>query len=433
MGASKYNIVAEIPGTENYILANLLSGQADIISKSELDQLKQCSGHLQNADFVSKGYITDPDQEKQRLRLAYIDFLEQRSKEEVQIFFAPTYNCNFECSYCYQSSYHHSPEKLSEELIDGLFIFINTHLAQQKKYITLFGGEPFLSGKSYMTALDYFLELCGRHDMDVAAVSNGYYLDQYLQMLEKVNIREIQLTLDGPEKTHNRRRPYKGGKPSFSRIVSNIEECLSRGITVNLRVVVDKDNIGTLPELSRFAIDRGWTTSPGFKTQLGRNYELHHCHAGAEKLFSRLGLYGELYMLIQNHPEILEFHRPGFSAARFIKDNGALPAPLFDACPGCKSEWAFDYLGNIYSCTATVGKKGEELGSFFPNIKLNHEEIAKWQSRDVLSIKECRECHLQLLCGGGCGAIAKNSKGSILAADCRPVDKLLGMGISTYF
>ena len=137
--------------------------------------------------------------------------------------------------------------------------------------------------------------------------------------------------------------------------------------------------------------------------------------------------------MIKTQPEILAFHRPGFSAARFLKDNDQLPPPLFDACPGCKTEWAFDYRGHIYSCTATVGKKGEELGQFYPQVKLDHEKIISWQKRDVISIEECTNCNLQLLCGGGCAAVAKNKKGCISAADCRPVDQLLGMGIATYF
>ncbi len=433
MGPSRYNIVAEIPGSARYVLANLLSGQADIVSGPELALLQSHQESEAIEDFVEKGYITDPLREKQRYRLAYIDYLEQRSQEEVQVFFAPTYNCNFSCSYCYQLPYQNSPEALSAKLTDGFFAFIRTHLPHRKKYITLFGGEPFLTGRSYFSALTRFIGLCETQQMDLAAVTNGYYLDKYLPALEKVNIREIQFTLDGPEHIHNKRRPCNGGKPSFGKIVANIDECLSRAITVNLRVVVDKENICSLPELSRFAIDKGWTKSPHFKSQLGRNYELHHCHAGTAKLFSRLSLYAGLYGLIRSHPEILEFHRPAFSAARFLKDHGELPAPLFDACPGCKSEWAFDYLGTIYSCTATVGKNGEELGKFYPEVILNQEEISKWQTRDVCSIDECKECHLQLLCGGGCAAMAKNSKGSIMTGDCRPVDQLLSMGISTYF
>ena len=112
--------------------------------------------------------------------------------------------------------------------------------------------------------------------------------------------------------------------------------------------------------------------------------------------------------MAREHPELLEFHRPAFSLARFLWENGELPDPLFDACPGCKSEWAFDYTGRIYSCTAMVGKNGEELGTFYPEVTRNAARIDEWQARDVTTIPGCRDCAQQLACGGGCGAVAKN-------------------------
>ena len=52
-----------------------------------------------------------------------------------------------------------------------------------------------------------------------------------------------------------------------------------------------------------------------------------------------------------------------------------MPSPVFDACPGAKSEWAFDYTGRIYSCTATVGKTEESLGRFFPSVQLDDDAM----------------------------------------------------------
>ena len=202
---------------------------------------------------------------------------------------------------------------------------------------------------------------------------------------------------------------------------------------MNLRVVLDAENINGLPALARFAAEKGWTDSPGFKTQLGRNYELHTCQSGSEKLFSRISFYEQLYRLIQEHPEVAEFHRPAFSLSRFLFENGELPDPLFDSCPACKTEWAFDYTGRIYPCTATVGKLDECLGRFYPERTKREHAIQVWQERDVTSIPECRDCALQLSCGGGCGAVAKNKNGNILTPDCRPDKELMEMGLSLYF
>ncbi len=432
MELSRHNIVSAINGTGQYVIVNILSGHADIIDEAEWKDLQQKKENYPES-FVEKGYVVDPVKEKQQFQMAYIDFLERRDQEEVQVFFVPTYLCNFDCSYCYQAPYLSAPERLTREVTDAFFHYLDQHVRNRRHYITLFGGEPLLPGKAYRDSIAYFLEQTKTRNLDLAVVTNGYHIREYLDLLADVSIREIQVTLDGTAEMHDRRRRHKQEGKSFDRIVAAIDDVLAAGMPINLRMVVDKENIDHLPDLARFAIDKGWTDSPLFKTQLGRNYELHHCHGGTAKLYSRLSLYEDLYKLLKKHPEIKDFHRPAFSIARFLMDNGRLPDPLFDACPACKGEWALDYQGNIYSCTATVGKPGEELGTFYPEIAHHDERIKAWQKRDVRAIEACRDCNLQLACGGGCGAVAGNQEGNVLAPDCRPVTELVGLGVAHYF
>jgi len=137
--------------------------------------------------------------------------------------------------------------------------------------------------------------------------------------------------------------------------------------------------------------------------------------------------------MTKNHSHILEFYKPAYSVSKFLSENGELPEPLFDSCPACKTEWAFDYTGKIYSCTATVGKTDESLGTFYPEISRKESVIEQWETRDVTSIPGCSECPVQLACGGGCGTVARNRTGNICSADCRPVKELLELGFSAYF
>ena len=81
---------------------------------------------------------------------------------------------------------------------------------------------------------------------------------------------------------------------------------------INLRIVVDKENIDNLVEFSQFAIDKGWTNRPYFKTQIGRNYELHFCNSTPDKLFDRATLYKKYMNWLKEHPHIAEFYKPAF-------------------------------------------------------------------------------------------------------------------------
>ncbi|MBN2348669.1 MAG: radical SAM protein [Bacteroidales bacterium] len=432
MEFSRHNIFSRIKDSDDYFIVNLLSGNADILTAMQAGEI--LSNNISNPqEFIDRGYLVDPEQEKSLYRKKYLDFLDNRDTDEIQLFFVPSYACNFGCFYCYQDEYTNPSLTVTSEIIDAFFSYIDTEFASRNKYITLFGGEPLLPGKNFREHIASLLKKAGDRKIDVAIVTNGYHLADYIPILKSGSIREVQVTLDGTADIHNKRRPLKNGLGTFDKIVEGIELALQHKLPVNLRVVVDKENIKNLPALARFAIKKGWTKNPLFKTQLGRNYELHHCQLNHNKLFTRIELYNTLYTLLLDNPEILEFHKPAYSISKFLFENGELPEPLFDSCPGTKTEWAFDFTGNIYSCTATVGKEGESLGTFFPEIIKKDDLIDEWENRDVVSIKACNNCPVQLACGGGCASVAKNREGNIQAPDCRPIKELLELGIGYYF
>jgi len=429
---SKHNIISAVEGSEDFFIINPLSRNADIISAEAAEAIKQGRYPDEN-ELMEKGYLVDPDAEQKLYRSSYLDFLDDREDDEIQLFYVPTYSCNFSCSYCYQEGYSHELKMDPEAVIDAFFSYIDSEFAGRRKYITVFGGEPLLPGENHRRKIQKIINEANRRGISLAFVTNGYTLPDYIPLLKKASIRELQVTIDGPAEVHDRRRMLKGGVGTFDRIADGIDDALEAGIPINLRAVIDRENMPSLPALAGEAIKRGWTKSSLFKTQLGRNYELHYCQSDSGKLYDRLSMYQDLSRLIKDHPEFLEFHRPAYSISRFLFDNGELPSPLFDSCPGCKTEWAFDYSGKIFSCTATVGKEGEELGTFYPEKKLNNEAVGCWQERDVTSIPECRSCEQQLACGGGCGSAAKNKNGTILSPDCRPVRDLISLGLPVYF
>lgn len=437
MQYSKYNIFSRIRNSENFYVVNLLSKNADILSPIEAAELSEIKKNgVKDSpnlpEFISKGYVIDANVEKSKYKNAYLDFNDSKDSDEVQLFFVPNYSCNFACTYCYQDDYKTSKNEVTREVIDSFFKYIQSEFATRKKYITVFGGEPLLNSPKQKEIIGYFIEKANDHGISLSFVTNGYAVEEYIDIFKTASVREVQITLDGTESVHDSRRFLKGGGGTFNKIVNGIDACLKNSTPVNLRIVADKENIENLPELAKFAIEKGWTKDVNFKTQIGRNYELHHCSSSPEKLFSRISMYEKLYDLCNQYPHILEFHKPAFSISRFLWENGELPDALFDSCTACKTEWAFDYTGNIYSCTATVGKEDESLGTFYPEVKHNNDIIEQWQLRDVTEIPECKECNLQLACGGGCGSVAKNRTGKICSPDCRPVSELLELGFSAY-
>lgn len=436
---SKYNIFSQVKDSENFFIVNILSGNADILPPREAQNIKMISQGIWPEDeeliseMTEKGYLVDPETEKKQYRLKYLDFLDSRDNDEIQLFFVPNYACNFACSYCYQDEYAPEQKQLTTQIIDSFFDYVKEAFAENKKYITLFGGEPLMSSQSQKELIGYFTQKSAEAGIELCVVTNGYNLAAYTDILKQATIREIQVTLDGTALVHDSRRFLKGGKGTFEKITEGIDACLENGFPVNLRMVIDRENINELPKLAEFAENRGWNANPLFKTQIGRNYELHHCQSTPDKLFTRVSLYEQIFELTKQYPVITNFHKPAYSVAKFLSENGDLPEPLFDACPACKTEWAFDYTGSVYSCTATVGKADEKLGVFYPEKFLDREKVSEWQKRDVVAIPQCKTCNLQLACGGGCGSVAKNRNGAVCTPDCRPVKELLEIGFAAYF
>ena len=143
-------------------------------------------------------------------------------------------------------------------------VICKKEFASRRKYITIFGGEPLLNSPRQKDLINYIINKSVEADLSLCFVTNGYHLEEYIPVLRKGKIREVQVTLDGTESVHNNRRFLKGGGGTFEKIVKGIDACLKENIDVNLRMVIDKENIDNLSDLAQFAIDKGWTKSRSF-------------------------------------------------------------------------------------------------------------------------------------------------------------------------
>jgi len=179
---SRFNLFSKLRDSENYFIVNLLSGNADILGPAEAQGVIE--GRFPNRqEFVEKGYLVEKDQEEHSYRMKYLDFLDKRDSGEIQIFFVPTYACNFSCSYCYQNKYSAEQGRLTRDVIDSFYRYIDSEFADRDKYITIFGGEPLLPDHNSKENIKELIQGANRRGMDIAVVTNGYHLDEYVPCL----------------------------------------------------------------------------------------------------------------------------------------------------------------------------------------------------------------------------------------------------------
>jgi uncharacterized protein len=424
-----------------YAIMNSLSGGFDLVPAEDYEKLMALKSgeEVEDSEFMSylqsRGYVyLDKAAEGRRLQERWPEFNKALHETAPQVLFVPTYTCNLACPYCYENGIKHKKDLVSKEIVDAFFKHLGKQFPAQKPFITLFGGEALQNSKRQKAMIDYIVKEAARGGYAISAVSNGYDLKEYLDILQQAEIKEIQITLDGPKPVHDLRRPTAGGQGTYDRIMEGLEEAIQRKVPINLRAVVDKTNFEDLVSLAEDLDRRGWLDLPPqrFKTAIGRNYELFECSSTPQHLLGHAEHWAMFMELAQKHPILKKFHTPEFKGINHLVQTGELYLPTYDTCPACKTEWVYDLYGDIYGCTASAGQDEYKLGTFYPEYQINENEVKEWQERSVLTIPECKDCEVSLICGGGCGAIAKNRTGRVQGPDCRPIKQLLTLGLEYY-
>lgn len=452
MFLAKNNIIVTLDRQTpvEYAILNPVAGNFDLMNEEEYQGYREIEsstvsegtvaatdGELM-AYLLERGYAFNNEAEYLASReAAYADFKRETKDAQVQLMLIPTYACNLACTYCFQHGIDGRPQMISKETVDAFFDYVREEFkdAEVKPFITLFGGEPLINSKVQREIISHIVDHCVAEDYEISAVTNGYDFAEYIDLLSRAKIKEIQFTLDGGELVHDNRRMTANHKGTFQRIISGMEKAVARQVPINLRSVIDKENVDDLVALAQEMDDRGWLDLPPqlFKTQIGRNYELFECYEKPEHLFTQVELWAYVAKLAKTHPVLKKFHRPDFMGIRYLVDTGEMYVPSFDTCPAAKTEWVFDLYGDIYGCTASCGREDFKLGTFWPEVTKNEAAINTWKKRDVTKIEKCRDCKYDIICGGGCGVVAANRHdGDILSPDCRPIQELYDIGVNFY-
>ena len=317
MRLSRHAILAPVPGRDQVLLVQPLTGQAALLEPASARALEGlASGGPLPADLPvdtlrEAGFVVDSDDEDRAfVDAARAEWRVEAAKTPTQLVVVPSFGCNLACTYCYQELFDPAAAGLiSPEAIDAFFAYVDRHHAGEspRPYITLFGGEPLRDTPAHHDRIGRFLDGARARGMEVAVVTNGHDLAAFLPLLSSGPVKEVQVTLDGPAALHDRRRPHAGGAGTFDRIVAGIDGLVAAGIPVNLRVVADRENLPALARAGRVRrASAAGSTCPSsrFKTQIGRNYELFGCASRQEKgaLFDRVELWAQLRRAVRGPP-----------------------------------------------------------------------------------------------------------------------------------
>lgn len=423
------------------IIFNGITGALDIVNKDVASMLKH-----NNIDMLDKledetldhlrtrGYIFKNIEEKNNLEASiYNNYLEIIKDEPLIFSICPTLKCNLNCVYCFESDLVKKSGKLTNDMIDSIFAVIKqkTLSSNKKVIIELYGGEPLLA-ENYEINSKIFKYVVENNYEGINIITNGVELDNYESLIAEYPnvVKNMQITIDGPEEIHDKRRCGKDGKRHFRDIISNIKKVLELGVLVTVRINVDKGNLPYIKELIDFLEDE-FILYDNFKCYLT---PVTSKNGDIEDGISEFELVKILDEISLNSTFIIN---EGLHLLQYIKailDNESRRIlPKFNYCEAVRGSYiAFCPDGKVYPCSETVGINELSIGTYFPNLSIDEEKFKGWTNKSIINRKQCKECSISLLCGGGCALQNYYSNSINKSNNCKNSFKILEEYISDF-
>ncbi len=343
----------------------------------------------------------------------------------------PTYGCNFSCAYCYEGSLTTEQRQWTDADIAGV-VTACERLVQQagtpfaESRFTVLGGEvireqTFAGVEKLVAAL---ARAGARH---FEAITNGFELAEHAPRLKDLGIDTVQVTVDGPQRIHDKRRPVRLLKTSsFERILEGVDRCLELGIHINLRINIDQRNIPHLGRLIASFDERGWLDHPrfhGYLAPLERDFS-GKMHFVGEDEMARM-----LVEVAKQEPLLLRF-RWALHGLDYLYalGRGVTPKVHMRYCGATSGDYMLDARNGVYACWFGAGQeefKIAEITAVAAGAPLQAEgkrRLEQWRGRGITAIEPCGTCKWALVCGGGCTFKAVTKTGQVMSPNCAPFE-----------
>lgn len=417
----------------------------DIVDDDVVDILRRVERgeKVNNGDTLTtlkrKGYVFETEEyEEKYLNYRFREY-EQKIKMSLPVFYLyPTYACNLRCSYCFQD---HSARKnvvIDDQCLHAAFESMDylqeKSPSKELPYFVIFGGEPLLKSKRQFEVIKKILDESSNRGWKPKIVSNGVELESYVDMLSSYDLEFIQVTVDGPETMHNKRRISPKTSGTFTPIIRGIQKAVDNNIKMAIRINVDAQNLALLPELARFFIEQGWEENKLIVPYMAPMRDIS-CMEYRHRLPEHVALH-QIYDLYRNYQEMRVIHLIGWVGAEIFRkalETDQLPSPQFKFCGANMTRFCFDLKGDVYTCVNCAGVEEYKIGRFFPTLEIDESALGQWRNRSILHIPECKSCNLALVCGGGCTKLAAEKGEGIGRPYCTDVGEVLSESARYYY
>jgi len=407
MQVSKYNHVYKFyEDVNDKVIYNARTGALAIMDQEYIDAYEKILNNeaLENEEiksqFLRGGFIIEEGiKESDLLKMKMLS--SRYSTDSLGLTIAPTMECNFDCVYCYE----HISEKakrMSQETQDNIVKLIESKIGLIKSVnIAWYGGEPTLALDTVEALSERIIKVCDDNDIAYSAyiISNGYALDaDKAEMLSEFRVSGIQFSIDGPPEVHDKRRPLKNGRPTFEKILTNINETKKFFNNVSVRVNVDSQNQDKIMSLLDIFKQNDISIDDNVMIYVA-NVDTHN------ECYSRtLCSSGENFADFE-----LDFHKSKQSKGISGTYRQKYPKVKANFCMADSTGgFVLDPEGYVYKCWSDIGIKDRAISNVNNKQgkpvaeKYNKILLMDYMLYDPMEDSECTECSVLPLCMGGC-------------------------------
>ena len=368
---------------QGYVVFNTLYGYLDLLSNDLYNKFKK--GKYQEIDknsldiLLDHRFIINNELNEESLFNSYISLYEHNRKKEKNIYILFSYECNFNCTYCFEHDM--KGKETSNNNLNKIFRYVEKQLENNKVRLVLYGGEPLLL-QNY-NKIEKVLSFAQKNNIKVKIITNGYLLDVFSKLLleYKRNIDYLLITLDGDKDQHDLTRKKKNKEGTYKKIVENILMADKLKIKTKIRVNVGMENQKYIIDfLLHNTICKTHDVSIHF-------IENNRCLASNTSVIARKNrIIIDLYNICLNQKNLtLEY--PPLKQIDLMVNEDDFVLPLFDYC-NSSNIILFDNDGNMYNCTEACEDE---------RFLMRNDETVYYTNDHI-----CKSCYLAPICGGGC-------------------------------
>ena len=379
------------------------------VHKDTLDAIEKGDFSLDDESLLTELTLVTEDRERERQGMLHFREDLSAKNDFIDITVVLNLDCNFACRYCFEEAVK-SPQYMSAKTADLLIPFMESRLTGPKKNIKMsfYGGEPLLSLDLIRHIGASAKELADRHGgaLTCSMFSNGsLFTRKKAELLAKLGLKKVQITIDGPPEVHNRYRPFTSGKGSFDTLIQNIKETWDL-VEIHLGGNYDQSSVGSFVKLLDILEKEGLT--PEKIASIKFDPIMSQPDGVKEKYRYSLGCKtgNEQWVLDAEIPLRKEILKRGYDTSK--------PGPIFCMVEE-KDAFVVNHDGTLYKCPGFLGRKGFAVGDLSSGL---NGDISAYGG-DIWKNPTCLSCKYLPQCFGGCRYLTYLSSGRVDGVNCQ--------------